>query len=62
MPLLEKGDIVEVCAKARLETSIYWYQSNHPSDLLKDFSKVLIQNGKRILESPPSGSLLSSME
>ncbi len=48
---IKKGSLVEIDDRARLDTALYWYRWSHSSDLLQEFSKVLISKGKRLLES-----------
>lgn len=55
LPELRKGTLVELDERARLETALYWYRWSHSSDLLQEFSKVLISQGKRLLESATGG-------
>jgi LysR family transcriptional regulator, chromosome initiation inhibitor len=55
VPLIRKGLLVEIDERARLETALYWYRWSRSSDLLEEFSKVLIGKGKRLLEAAPGG-------
>jgi LysR family transcriptional regulator (chromosome initiation inhibitor) len=55
LPLIRQGLLVEIEEKARLETALYWYRWSRSSDLLEEFSKVLITKGKRLLEAAPGG-------
>jgi LysR family transcriptional regulator, chromosome initiation inhibitor len=56
MPLIRKGMIVEVDKAARVDSALYWYRWSHSSDLLQEFSKVLIGKGKQILASASGGT------
>jgi len=49
LPLIQRGVIVELDPAARVDTSLYWYRWSHCSDLLQEFSKVLVDNGRRLL-------------
>lgn len=49
MPELRKGRIVEIDPKGRLDTALYWYRWSRSSDLLQDFSKVLVTEGRKLL-------------
>lgn len=55
-PEIQKGTLVEIDPKARLDTALYWYRWSRSSDLLQEFSKVLITEGRRLLESAAEGS------
>ncbi len=52
LPLIRKGNLVEISEAARLNTAVYWYCWNRPSRLLETFSSILIANGRRILATP----------
>ena len=54
-PEIEKGSLVEVDPRGRLDTALYWYRWSRSSDLLQEFSKVLITQGRRLLESAAGG-------
>jgi LysR family transcriptional regulator, chromosome initiation inhibitor len=54
LPAIRKGRIVEIDPKGRLDTALYWYRWSRSSDLLQEFSKVLITKGKNLL-GPPRG-------
>jgi LysR family transcriptional regulator (chromosome initiation inhibitor) len=49
LPELRKGRIVEIDPKGRLDTALYWYRWSRSSDLLQDFSKVLVTEGRKLL-------------
>ena len=55
LPGIQNGSLVEIDTRGRLDTALYWYRWSHSSDLLQEFSKVLISNGKRLLESAARG-------
>ncbi len=55
LPGIQNGSLVEIDTRARLDTALYWYRWSHSSDLLQEFSKVLISNGKRLLEAAARG-------
>jgi LysR family transcriptional regulator (chromosome initiation inhibitor) len=55
LALIRKGALVEIDPRARLDTALYWYRWSHSSDLLEDFSKILIGKGKRILAAASDG-------
>lgn len=55
LPGIQNGSLVEIDPRGRLDTALYWYRWSHSSDLLQEFSKVLISNGKRLLESAARG-------
>jgi LysR family transcriptional regulator, chromosome initiation inhibitor len=52
LPEIRKGNLVEISEAARLNTAVYWYRWNRPSQLLETFSSILLTNGRRILEAP----------
>ena len=56
-PLLQRGAIIELDPRARLATALYWYRWSHSGALLKDFSKVLLSQGRRLLEMPAETAL-----
>jgi LysR family transcriptional regulator (chromosome initiation inhibitor) len=56
IPEIRKGSLIEIDPRARLETPLYWYRWSRSSDLLQEFSKVLITRGKRLLEAALGGS------
>lgn len=49
LPEIRKGRIVEIDPRGRLDTALYWYRWSRSSDLLQDFSKVLITEGRKLL-------------
>jgi LysR family transcriptional regulator, chromosome initiation inhibitor len=57
LPEIRKGALVEIDERARLDTALYWYRWSHSSDLLQEFSKVLISKGKRLLGSAAGGGV-----
>jgi LysR family transcriptional regulator, chromosome initiation inhibitor len=54
-PKIKKGSIVEIDPKGRLDSALYWYRWSRSSDLLQEFSKVLITQGRRLLGSVVDG-------
>lgn len=49
LPELRKGRIVEIDPRGRLDTALYWYRWSRSSDLLQEFSKVLVTEGRKLL-------------
>ena len=56
LPGIKKGSLVELDARGRLDTALYWYRWSRSSDLLEEFSKVLISKGKRLLAAAWGGA------
>jgi LysR family transcriptional regulator (chromosome initiation inhibitor) len=50
LPEIRKGRLVELDPGGRLDTALYWYRWSRSSDLLKEFSKVFVTQGRRLLE------------
>jgi LysR family transcriptional regulator (chromosome initiation inhibitor) len=46
---IRSGKLVEIDSRARLETPLYWYRWNRPSELLERFTETILAQGKRIL-------------
>ena len=55
LPWIRTGQLVEVDARARLDTALYWYRWSRSTDLLDQFSRVLIGQGKKLLETAGKG-------
>ena len=46
---IKLGRLVELDPRGRLDTALYWYRWNRPSELLERFSEAILTQGKRIL-------------
>ncbi len=46
---IQKGRLVELDPRGRLETPLFWYSWNRPSELLERLSETILTQGKRIL-------------
>ena len=53
LPIIRSGRLVEMDSRGRLDTALYWYRWAHSSDLLQEFSKVLISKGRELLAPVP---------
>jgi len=49
LPEIWAGRMVELEPRGRLDTPLYWYRWSHATDLLLDFSRILVSKGHRIL-------------
>jgi LysR family transcriptional regulator (chromosome initiation inhibitor) len=49
---IKKGRLIELDPRGRLETTLYWYRWNRPSELLERFSETIVTEGRRILGTP----------
>ncbi len=46
---IQSKRLVELDPRGRLETPLYWYRWNRPSELLERFSETILTQGKRLL-------------
>ncbi len=46
---IKRGRLIELDQRGRLETALYWYRWNRPSDLLDRFSRLILAEGRRML-------------
>lgn len=53
-PEIKRGRLAELDPRGRLETVLYWYRWNRPSELLERFSEIIVDEGRRILGNPTS--------
>jgi len=53
LPEMRAGRLVEIDPRGRLDTALYWYRWSRGSDLLQEFSKVLISKGRQLLAAKP---------
>jgi LysR family transcriptional regulator (chromosome initiation inhibitor) len=49
LPEIRAGRVLELDVRARLDTPLYWYRWNRATDLLLEFSKLLVGRGRRVL-------------
>ena len=49
---INAGRLMEIDIRGRLDTPLFWYRWNRPSELLERFSQTILSQGRRIL-SPP---------
>lgn len=50
---IQQERLVELDPRGRLDTPLYWYRWNRPSELLERFSQAILTEGRRILGLSP---------
>ncbi|OHD81880.1 MAG: transcriptional regulator ArgP [Spirochaetes bacterium RIFOXYC1_FULL_54_7] len=48
---IKAGRLIELDRQGRLETPLFWYRWNRPSELLERFTRTILTEGKRILDN-----------